>query len=40
MDGITIVIKRSVFYFDCATGGTPRDLQALLFCLIVLQISM
>jgi hypothetical protein len=36
--GVTIVIKRSVF--DCAPGGTPRDLQALLLCFIVLQISM
>jgi len=37
--GIIIAIKRSVLDFDCAPGGTPRDLQALLLCFIVVQIS-
>jgi hypothetical protein len=38
--GIAVVIKRSVLDYDCAASGTPRDLQALLSCFIVLQISM
>jgi len=38
--GIAVVIKRSVLDFDCAPSGTPRDLQALLLCFVVLQIRM
>jgi hypothetical protein len=37
--GITVVIKHNALDYDSAPGGTPRDLQALLLCFIVLQNS-